>query len=64
MTNEEAIKILKEEILGLSEDNPFYEAVDLAIKALEPVKRCKFCKHYLDTYYCLDCHSDHSLFEE
>lgn len=34
MTNEEAIKILKEEILGLSEDNPFYEAVELAIKAL------------------------------
>ena len=35
MTNEEAVKILKEEILGLSEDNPFYEAVDLAMKALE-----------------------------
>lgn len=35
MTNEKAVEILKEEIVGLSEDNPFYEAVDIAIKALE-----------------------------
>lgn len=35
MNNKEAIKILKEEIIGLSEDNPFYEAYEMAFKSLE-----------------------------
>ena len=35
MEIEQAIKLLKEEISGLPEDNPFYEAVDIAIKAIE-----------------------------
>lgn len=47
MTNEEAIKILKEEILGLSEDNPFYEAVDLATKALEQDAKTDICKRII-----------------
>ena len=34
MTNKQAIKMLEEEVSGLSEDNPFYGAVDLAIRVL------------------------------
>ena len=35
MTEKEAIEILKEEISGLPEDNPFHQAVSLAIRSLE-----------------------------
>ena len=35
MTNKDAIEMLKDEICGLPASNPFFQCVDLAIKALE-----------------------------
>ena len=52
MTREEAIKVLRTESIELGGSAPsvcrFWEALDMAVKALDavPVVRCRECKHY------------------
>ena len=52
MTNEEAIKVLRTESVEIGGNAAsvcrFWEALDMAVKALDavPVVRCRECKHY------------------
>ena len=66
MTNEEAIKVLRTESIEPGGNAVsvcrFWEALDMAVKALDavPVVRCRECKHrkYDDIFGTLWCNRD------
>ena len=74
MTKKEAIKVLRTESIELGGNAVsvcrFWEALDMAVKALEdvPVVRCRECKHHHDcgTHFCdalgMDCPDDSEFF--